>query len=520
MGMSNAERQRRFRERRDADPERRQIYLQKGRERYRNDCKSGKVKPVEQLSDRDKRAIRKRWRTQKRKDRLRQKKNMETLKTLNTPPSTPEHENPSSRQKKQHKKKSRREEAKLYREKKKMELEIEKLKKKVEMYKKRLARKQSEDEKKQQDTPRRRTRKLLRNLAPKEVKKSLFSYQVLIEALRQKYKEKRKREKTEFATILCNQTLKKYRIKSETYKLIGQNLRRKRSKTGYNSLTKRVSEKVHAFYTRNDNSRLITGKKQTKTHKKIRKQRRVLLLNLKTLHKKFLSEGKTNVSYSVFCRLRPFYVVFPRQSDRNTCLRKTCNNTELLAEALTRAKATKSVDLNSYVEEAVCNINKKTCMYGECSVCKNKSVEVNKAVLDIDVTWFEWTTKRDVRKIKKAKTMIEKPVYVTVKECKEGKVDQLFDRFSDQLKRYQKHIYRTNTQYDYYSMRRKTLSENECIMRIDFSENYVCGYSEEIQSVHFGASKKQISLQTGVTYMNKSCRRTATLDYSTALSTE
>ena len=33
---------------------------------------------------------------------------------------------------------------------------------------------------------------------------------------------------------------------------------------------------------------------------------------------------------------------------------------------------------------------------------------------------------------------------------------------------------------------------------IDFSENYYCKYSAEIQSVHFGASKKQISLHTGV----------------------
>lgn len=77
-----------------------------------------------------------------------------------------------------------------------MELEIEKLKRKVEMYKNRITRKQSDGKNKQQDTPRRRTRKLLRNFTSKEVKKSLFGYQVLIEALRQKYKEKRERDKT------------------------------------------------------------------------------------------------------------------------------------------------------------------------------------------------------------------------------------------------------------------------------------------------------------------------------------
>lgn len=99
MGMSNAERQRRFRERRDADPETRQKYVQKGRERYRNDCKRGKVKQIAQMTDREKRVIRKQWRKQKQKDRLRQKEVKDSLVHLNTPISTPEHENPRSRQK-------------------------------------------------------------------------------------------------------------------------------------------------------------------------------------------------------------------------------------------------------------------------------------------------------------------------------------------------------------------------------------------------------------------------------------
>ena len=33
-----------------------------------------------------------------------------------------------------------------------------------------------------------------------------------------------------------------------------------------------------------------------------------------------------------------------------------------------------------------------------------------------------------------------------------------------------------------------------------FSQNYNCKYHREIQSVHFGASKNQISLQTGAFY--------------------
>ena len=46
MAMSNSERQRRFRARRDADTEKRKKYLQKGQERYKTECKSGKTKPI------------------------------------------------------------------------------------------------------------------------------------------------------------------------------------------------------------------------------------------------------------------------------------------------------------------------------------------------------------------------------------------------------------------------------------------------------------------------------------------
>ncbi|CAC5383346.1 unnamed protein product [Mytilus coruscus] len=49
----------------------------------------------------------------------------------------------------------------------------------------------------------------------------------------------------------------------------------------------------------------------------------------------------------------------------------------------------------------------------------------------------------------------------------------------------------------------KTISKkDECLLHIGFSENYVCKMSEEIQSMHFGASKKQLSLHTGVYYVS------------------
>ena len=61
MPLSNAERQREYRLRRDADPGRRAVYLQRKKSKYKDDISKGKRKRVAHMSDREKRAQRKEW---------------------------------------------------------------------------------------------------------------------------------------------------------------------------------------------------------------------------------------------------------------------------------------------------------------------------------------------------------------------------------------------------------------------------------------------------------------------------
>lgn len=44
------------------------------------------------------------------------------------------------------------------------------------------------------------------------------------------------------------------------------------------------------------------------------------------------------------------------------------------------------------------------------------------------------------------------------------------------------------------------LSSNECLVHVDFSENYACKLESEVLGMHFGASRNQVSLNTGVLY--------------------
>ena len=84
--LSAAEKQQRYRARRDADPERREIYLKKEQQKYREDIASGSKKKVSDISKREKRRRRKKWR----ETYYSIKSRKEALKHLTTPPDTPQ----------------------------------------------------------------------------------------------------------------------------------------------------------------------------------------------------------------------------------------------------------------------------------------------------------------------------------------------------------------------------------------------------------------------------------------------
>ncbi|KAK7892022.1 hypothetical protein WMY93_023985 [Mugilogobius chulae] len=84
--VSAAERQRRYRARRNADTEKRQKYLESERQRWQRNKELGKKKLINDLSDREKRQQRKKWRENNRK----RKEAKAKMKNLDTPPLTPD----------------------------------------------------------------------------------------------------------------------------------------------------------------------------------------------------------------------------------------------------------------------------------------------------------------------------------------------------------------------------------------------------------------------------------------------
>ena len=57
------------------------------------------------------------------------------------------------------------------------------------------------------------------------------------------------------------------------------------------------------------------------------------------------------------------------------------------------------------------------------------------------------------------------------------------------------------TPMQFYRSLQLKMEHTECLIHVDFSENYTSKLAREIQSMHFGASKKQITLHTGVMHV-------------------
>jgi len=108
----------------------------------------------------------------------------------------------------------------------------------------------------------------------------------------------------------------------------------------------------------------------------------------------------------------------------------------------------------------------------------------------VDLKFFKWPTKTVDKEGKTFK--------VTVRDEVESTIGETVKLFDTQLSDYMGHVGRINHQRDSWALLQKNLSSEDLLINADWSENWNCKFTEEIQSMHFGASHTQISLHTGM----------------------
>lgn len=181
--------------------------------------------------------------------------------------------------------------------------------------------------------------------------------------------------------------------------------------------------------------------------------------------------------YTTFCRLKPWWVVKPSQTE--TCMCKPCSNIQLMYQKLKFEGAITS-SFEDCINSVVCDKNQVECMYGKCQACANRRLEFNELPKHKNVGYQQWVTK--------AKKYVEgKTAKVKVKETIEISIEALEEKFETELKtRFLTHRVNISHQYSELRKLKQDLDESTVVIHIDFSENYLCRYAEEIQSVHFG----------------------------------
>jgi len=508
MPLSAAERQRRYREKQKLTPQTLEAYKQKKHEYY---MKSRK--PIGLCDDREKRLRRRNWRNAQRdrRDHVKHTRSTFNVDTQSSPSSesvdsdvepSPASSLGAIRQR-------------YLRRIKRLNIINKYLKSKLRGVQKQCCRlKRKVTTAGMPTTPLSKSTYLMTQ-SPSKVKKTLVFHHALVQELNNTHRSARSyREKQILSKVLSGKVLKKYKMLSVANREFGirrrqtlQHLRNKAKEPGLGYIPRKycrfkiadAKHVVEQFFLEDINSRASAGKKETVTRNKEKKQKRYLNDTLKNLHKKFCAE-KGMISYSAFCKFRPFWVV--QSVERDTCACKKCENVKLKVRALHKLGELCTQDPSVLLSQIRCSVNSQSCMYNECKLCRNKSVTfTDNATNDAKASWFQWISKAEKR-VRREADGNEKTfnVRVVVKERTVGTIESLKDGLQCDLKLLSVHTYNITHQYKQLKYLREHLSSNECVVLVDFSENYAAKYATEIQSMHFGASRNQVTLHTGVYY--------------------
>ncbi|KAL0812026.1 hypothetical protein ABMA28_009420 [Loxostege sticticalis] len=250
------------------------------------------------------------------------------------------------------------------------------------------------------------------------------------------------------------------------------------------------------FFIRDDITRTTAGKKECRTQSKQKQQIRYLTDTLKNLYEIYKSEGGTH-SFSTFHRRKPFFQYY------------------LLYALISLGLVERGTRLKDIITRIACDINSYDCMHGKCSDCMNIDLFMD-SKNDEKVKWWQWQSQKHtyIKKDKSSGEEKEMHTRKTTKTIVTGTVSELIALFNKEMKLFKKHYFNMITQQSQYRKCLEQLKPDEVLLVCDYSENYNTKLSEEIQSMHFGASKNQVSLHCVMVYWSNKCQSICTVSDS------
>ncbi|KAL4709200.1 hypothetical protein ACJJTC_008128 [Scirpophaga incertulas] len=124
---------------------------------------------------------------------------------------------------------------------------------------------------------------------------------------------------------------------------------------------------------------------------------------------------------------------------------------------------------------------------------KNKTVEA-KEQKRLNKKKSYWCKTKELNENSKVKV-------ITTKKIETANPLQLVKRLEHSLVGFLKHTFTIEKQYKEIKNLKDSLDIYEAVIHMDWSENYDLKYHKEVQSMHFGSNRRQVSLHTSVLYL-------------------
>lgn len=323
-------------------------------------------------------------------------------------------------------------------------------------------------------------------------------FHCLIEELKEKFAETTSyADKIQILTLIPKSwTLEKTRSEFSTTKYLVRKAREIKNTFGVlgkptarsgKKINNDVISLVENFYESDDISRLCPGKKdyvQIKTDEgKVQKQKRLILCNLKEAYQQFKEQNENvKIGFSKFADLRPKFCVLPGgNGTHSVCVCSIHQNMKLMVHAI---KCHQS--LLEIMKMYVCDTDNEKCMLGKCLECPKEHFRAEIEKIELfqhveEIIYKRWIT-------------TDRSTLITQVQS----TDDFIDSLEQNMTILTKHHFIAKCQSKYLKDKKLTISQEECIVLLDFSENYTFLVQDAIQGYHW--ENTQATLHPFVVY--------------------
>lgn len=252
-----------------------------------------------------------------------------------------------------------------------------------------------------------------------------------------------------------------------------------------------VKQRIKEFYEDDEFSRMCPGMKDFVSVRiegeKVKKNKRLLLSNLKEIFIAYREKHGPEVGFSKFCELRPKWCVPVTSSGMHrVCVCMHHQNVKLMIVGSDIKE-----DYKQLITKTVCNIECKDCMLHRCEVCPGED-GLKKFLTDT----FEEKDPEDL--------LVFKQWIHTDRDTLDTKqlsIEDYITELSSKVWSLSTHHYIAKQQSQYLKTLKENLPYNELVILMDFAENYSFVVQDAVQGFHWENS--QATLHPFVVYYKK-----------------